>query len=70
MQTENPGARWAATAKPNTQINRPTCSTGAKMIASAATSAMKVMGPLLRISTESQSVAELLSPCRLMLMTG
>ena len=40
------------------------------IIAIAATMAIKVIGPRLRASTESQSVALFFRPLRLMLMTG
>ncbi|MNN80586.1 hypothetical protein D3C81_1973340 [compost metagenome] len=70
MQKAKPGARWPPRANDSTQISNATCRLGARMIARAATRAMKVMVPVLRIITASQSVAELLSPCMLMVITG
>ncbi|MNT19119.1 hypothetical protein D3C72_1543600 [compost metagenome] len=64
------GERWPARAKPSTQINNSSWNIGAMIIEIAATRAMKVIGPLARARTESQSVALLEKPCRLILITG
>ncbi|MNE67820.1 hypothetical protein D3C80_1634500 [compost metagenome] len=57
-------------AKLSTQISNSSWNTGAMMMEMAATRAMKVIGPSLRATTESQRVALFFRPLRLMLITG
>ncbi|MOA04089.1 hypothetical protein D3C78_1236230 [compost metagenome] len=70
MQNLKPGERCPASAKPSTQISSNNWKIGAMIMAIAATMAMKVIGPRLRASTESQRVALCFEPLRLMLITG
>ncbi|RMS80312.1 ABC transporter permease [Pseudomonas savastanoi] len=70
MQALKPGAMMPLCACTNTQNSKAICKSGAKIIERPATSAMIVIRPWARASTDCQSVTSLVRPFMLMLITG